>query len=378
MIPEAATTTPAPLTLWVVPVADLGGVARHVLDVARVGLPGLRLAVLCPEGPLAARLRGQGSAVFTGDVGPDAGLAASVRTLRTAVRTLRPAAVHTHLAYADLAAFAAFGPGRARRRAGAPALLSTEHGIAPEDALYNANAAVARAKNLAHRARLRGTDLVIAVAQSTADVLRRKWGAGAPLTVVRNGVDGPAVRAAAAGQRRAPGEGLRILSLSRLAPEKNLDRLVAALPALLERDPGARLTLAGTGPLAAALRAQAEDLGVADAVDLPGFVEPWGTMAEHDVLVQLSSWENLSYTLLDAAAAGLPAVATDVGGNGEILPPERLVHETTPAAIADAVMRAAADGPGEVRVGDVETMARATAEATLEVLGRRVGKGGHR
>ncbi|MWD31035.1 glycosyltransferase family 1 protein, partial [Aquicoccus sp. SCR17] len=57
-----------------------------------------------------------------------------------------------------------------------------------------------------------------------------------------------------------------------------------------------------------------------------------------------------------------------------ILPPERLVHETTPAAIADAVMRAAVEGPGEARVGDVETMARATAEATLEVLGRRAGK----
>jgi len=378
VIPEASTTTPAPLTLWVVPVADLGGVARHVLDVARVGLPGLRLAVLCPEGPLAERLREQGAAVFTGDVGPYAGLAASVRTLRTTVRILRPAVVHTHLAYADLVAFAAFGPGRARRRAGAPALLSTEHGIAPDDGLYNANAAVAAAKNAAHRARLHRTDLVIAVAQSTADVLRRKWGAGARVVVVRNGVDVPAVRAAAAGQRRTPGEGLRILSLSRLAPEKNLDRLIAALPALLERDPGTRLTLAGAGPLEGELRAQAEALGVAEAVDLPGFVEPWETMAEHDVLVQLSAWENLSYTLLDAAAAGLPAVATDVGGNGEILPPERLVHETTPAAIADAVMRAAVEGPGEVRVGDVETMARATAEATLEVLGRRVGKAGTR
>ncbi|WP_223246428.1 glycosyltransferase [Micrococcus luteus] len=372
VIPEAATTTPAPLTLWVVPVADLGGVARHVLDVARVGLPGLRLAVLCPEGPLAERLREQGAAVFTGDVGPDAGLAASVRTLRRTVRTLRPAVVHTHLAYADLVAGMVLA---ADRRTG---LVSTEHGIAPEDALYNANAAVARAKNLAHRARLRRTDLVIAVAQSTADVLAAKWAPPGPVRVIRNGVDVEAVRAAAAGPRRTLGEGLRVLSLARLAPEKNLDRLVAALPGLLEADPQARLTLAGTGPLAAALRAQTEDLGVADAVDLPGFVEPWGTMAEHDVLVQLSAWENLSYTLLDAAAAGLPAVATDVGGNGEILPPERLVRETTPAAIADAVVRAAADGPGEVRVGDVETMARATAEATLEVLGRRVGKGGHR
>lgn len=81
------------------------------------------------------------------------------------------------------------------------------------------------------------------------------------------------------------------------------------------------MTLAGAGPLEGELRAQAEALGVAEAVDLPGFVEPWETMAEHDVLVQLSAWENLSYTLLDAAAAGLPAVATDVGGNGEILPP---------------------------------------------------------
>ncbi|MCV7576465.1 glycosyltransferase family 4 protein, partial [Micrococcus luteus] len=185
--PDVTTPAPAPLTLWAVPVADLGGVARHVLDVARVGLPGLRLAVLCPEGPLAERLREQGAAVFTGDIGPDAGLAASVRTLRTAVRTLRPAAVHTHLAYADLAAFTALGAERALRRSGAPALLSTEHGIAPDDGLYN-RAAAARVKNAAHRARLRGTDLVIAVAQSTADVLHRKWGAGAPLTVVRNGV----------------------------------------------------------------------------------------------------------------------------------------------------------------------------------------------
>ena len=178
MTPDVTTPAPAPLTLWVVPVADLGGVARHVLDVARVGLPGLRLAVLCPEGPLAERLREQGAAVFTGHLGPDAGLAASVRTLRTAVRTLRPAAVHTHLAYADLAAFTALGTERALRRAGAPALLSTEHGIAPDDGLYN-RAAAARVKNAAHRARLRGTDLAIAVAQSLAAVAFTLGGASA-------------------------------------------------------------------------------------------------------------------------------------------------------------------------------------------------------
>ncbi|MDY6054799.1 MAG: glycosyltransferase [Micrococcus sp.] len=360
---------PVPLTLWCVPVPDLGGVARHVLDVAGVGLPGLRLAVLCPEGPLAERLRERGAAVFTGPFGPDAGLAASVRTLRRLVRTLRPAAVHTHLAYADLAAAAALASDRRT------ALISTEHGIAPDDTLYN-SAAAARVKNLAHRARLRRTDLVIAVAQSTADVLAAKWRPAAPVRVIRNGVDVAAVRAAAVGERRAPGEGLRVLSLSRLSPEKRLDRLVEAFAGLHAQDPAARLTLAGSGPLAADLRAQADALGLGDAVTLPGHVDPWPAMAEHDVLVQLSAWENLSYTLLDAAAAGLPAVATDVGGNGEILPAERLVADIEPSTVLEAVRRAATEGPGPVQVGDVAEMARQTAEATLDVVERRARRTG--
>ena len=43
--------------LWVVPVPDFGGVARHVLDVARTGIPGYRLVVCAPEGKLTERLR---------------------------------------------------------------------------------------------------------------------------------------------------------------------------------------------------------------------------------------------------------------------------------------------------------------------------------
>ena len=77
----------APTALWVVPVADLGGVARHVLDVAAVGLPRTRLVVLCPPGPLAERLRRAGAAVLVEDLGPEHGLAASVAALRHAVAT---------------------------------------------------------------------------------------------------------------------------------------------------------------------------------------------------------------------------------------------------------------------------------------------------
>ena len=48
-------------------------------------------------------------------------------------------------------------------------------------------------------------------------------------------------------------------------------------------------------------------------------------LRSHDVVVQLSALENLSYTLLDAVAHGLGVVATDVGGNGEIVPEKCLV-----------------------------------------------------
>lgn len=359
--PQPVDATPDPLTLWAVPVADLGGVARHVLDVAAVGLPGLRLAVLCPEGPLAERLRALGAAVFVGPFGPDDGTLASVRTLRRLVGTLRPAVVHTHLAYADIVAGIALA---GDRKVG---LISSEHGIAPDDALYNAGPATAKVTNLAHRGRLARTQRVIAVSESTKRVLEAKWRPRCPVTVVPNGVDLDAVRAAASAERRTVGEGLRVLSLSRLSPEKGLDRLVAAMPLLLQKDPQARLTLAGTGPLAGQLQSQAGRLGVGDAVDLPGFVEPWHTMAQHDVLVQLSCWENLSYTLLDAAAAGLPALATDVGGNGEILPAGALLQDPTPEAIVTGVEKVVAGAVGEPHVTGREQMVAAIARVTDEV-----------
>ena len=53
---------------------------------------------------------------------------------------------------------------------------------------------------------------------------------------------------------------------------------------------------------------------------MPGFVDPDRAMAEHDVLAMLSVWENCSYALLDAAGRGMGVVASDVGGNPEILP----------------------------------------------------------
>lgn len=315
---------PDRIALWVVPVADLGGVARHVLDVARVRLPGWRLFVLCPEGQLAERLRAVGSAVITAPFGPDAGFRASVSTLRMNIKRLRPDVVHSHLAYADVVAAAAVIGLKTR-------LVTTEHGIAGDDAVYHGSVWRSRSKALMHRVRLRRADIVIAVSEATRDTMLAKWKPKQPVHVIPNGVDAVEVRrkvdvlraeirAAAGGD--AP---LRVLSLSRLAPEKRLDVLLRAFALVLRSEPTARLIVAGAGPELEPLQQLAAQLRISTSVDFVGFVDPLRAMAAADVLVQLSVWENCSYTLLDAVSAGMGVVATAVGGNPEIVPASCLV-----------------------------------------------------
>ncbi len=314
--------------LWAIPVADLGGVARHVLDVTRVGIPGWRVTVLCPEGPLAERLRAQAAAVVATDFGPDAGVVSSLRTLRRTAIALRPDIVHSHLAYADI--ISAWTPlPRGTRR------FTTEHGIAGDDGIYHRSSLQSRAMAIVHRLRFRRFDGVIAVAQATRQAMIKKWKVRQHITVIPNGVDlPPGLR------RRDPSTvtGMRILSLSRLAPEKRIDKLIEAFALVRGEYPEARLTVAGEGALRAELETLAGRLGVAEAVRFSGLVDSEEAMAEADVVVQLSIWENCSYTLLDAVSRGLRVVASDVGGNAEIVGSGALVDPQSAALIASAII----------------------------------------
>lgn len=320
---------PAPIALWVVPVPEIGGVARHVLDVARAGgIPGYRFMVLCPDGQLAEALRTLGAAVLTGPFGPDAGFAASLRTLRRTIKALRPGVVHSHLAYADIMAAAA-------TRGLDVSLISTEHGIAPDDGLYHDSRAQAELMKRVHEARILAFDRLIAVCQSTKDVMETTWHPRRPVDVVLNGVDRPDTL-----PERTPG--FRFASIARLSPEKNIDLLLKAFAQVLEQEPSATLVVAGSGPLEQDLKHLAGSLGLGDHVDFAGFVPADEVLSHSDVVVQLSAWENCSYTLLDACAYGLGVVATPVGGNPEILP-ARCLSSGNPGAIASLMLVQARD-----------------------------------
>lgn len=322
-----------PTALWVVPVPDFGGVARHVVDMARAGLPGFNLVVLAPEGKLTERLEELGVTVVKAEFGPNYGFKTSFASLKKAIEQLRPEIVHSHLAYADVVAVAVVNALRIRsvikRGTCVPKLLTTEHGIAGNDSVYHGSSWRSKLMETVHRVRLWGTNRAIAVSRSTADQMRSKWGARG-VELVYNGVDIPVVAAAVA-EKRVPAEGgPRILSLSRLSPEKGIDVLLDAFARLREEYPQAHLEIAGSGDLGEELKAHAKRLNLGDSVTFSGFVNPIEAMGRSDMIVQLSVWENCSYTLLDAKAAGLKTVATAVGGNPEILNADELVDRQSP------------------------------------------------
>ena len=333
-------------TLWVVPVPDFGGVARHVLDVARTGIPGYRLVVCAPEGKLTERLRELNIPVHAVPFGPSRGFRTSFASLTHVIEREKPAIVHSHLAYADVIAAAVVNSLKMRRLANrsltVPTLITTEHGIAGDDAVYHGTSRRSKLMEQVHRVRLWGTNAAIAVSRSTAEQMRRKWGARR-VSIIYNGVDAPRLRAAVH-KHRVPTEpdAPRILSLSRLSPEKGIDVLIEAFAQLRTVYPKAHLEIAGEVDLADTLAQQVRELHISDAVTFSGFVDPLEAMGRSDMVVQLSLWENCSYTLLDAKAAGLKTVATNVGGNPEILAPNELVNRRQNAfcdSVLEALMR---------------------------------------
>ncbi|HZG08708.1 MAG TPA: glycosyltransferase [Allosphingosinicella sp.] len=97
-----------------------------------------------------------------------------------------------------------------------------------------------------------------------------------------------------------------------LRPVKNLPRLVRAFAGM--KTPNARLVIVGEGPEHDRIAAEAQALGVASRVDLPGFrAEPWRWIGGFDIFALSSDSEQFPISLVEAMAAGLPAVTTAVG-----------------------------------------------------------------
>jgi len=162
---------------------------------------------------------------------------------------------------------------------------------------------------------------------------------GLPIKVIRNGVD----RARFYPAKKLPTKPV-ILSTSRLGQRKGVEHLIAAMPRVLAAVPDAKLVLAGDGQLEGKIRQLVKNLKLTRAVKFLGPVEHKNLPSLYrraKVFVLPSLAESQSNSLLEAMASGLPVVATNVGGNPELVNQENgiLAPPGDSKALAEAIVK---------------------------------------
>ena len=207
-----------------------------------------------------------------------------------------------------------------RRLTRRPAILFTEHGRPFPD--------MRRPKRVfANRLLLERRDRVVGVGEAVRQALIANEGIPAKrVNVVLNGVDLTRFAQAndeATAVRREIGLGdndLVILQVARLDYLKDHPTALRAMKRVTQSLPHARLVLAGDGPQRADVERQVAELGLADKVRILGTRRDVGRLlAAADMFLLSSISEGIPLTLIEAMAAGVPVVSTDVGGVGEVV-----------------------------------------------------------
>jgi glycosyltransferase involved in cell wall biosynthesis len=168
---------------------------------------------------------------------------------------------------------------------------------------------------------------------------------------------------------------LVMLSVGRLDPEKNPVLLADILCEALLTEPRWRLVVCGGGTLQEALLARAEELGVADRLQMRGYVPIdgglWGLYRDAHALLHVSLTEGVPQVILEAFAARLPVVGTEVGGVGAVLTGRGLLVPPQDAEAAAKALNRLVHDP-QLRAELVDEAARAAEDHTLEAEGARV------
>jgi len=212
-------------------------------------------------------------------------------------------------------------------------------------------------------------DRYIAVSDSIARELTEAFGLSADKVVtIHNGIDTapflvPQSRSLARESLGVTSDAPVVGLAARFSTQKGLGYLVAATPELVKRMPGIRVVIGGSGPLEVPLREQAARLGVSESILWPGQIADMPRfLAALDVYVSPSVTEGFSLALIEAGAAGVPVVATRVGGVPEVIldgDTGLLVVPGDPHALAAAVL---------AFIGDPKTASRLSAAARLRAV----------
>lgn len=388
-------TAPAdrPLRVLHVVEASFAGVGRHVLDLVEGGLAagdvvdvvhGTRRA----EPAFLDRLAGLATRhVIPIDVGraPGTGDLRAVSAVRSAVREHGPYdIVHGHASKGGFHARIAVG---GRGAASGAARVYTPNAFVTKSPELGGVAR--RVYGTVERLLARRTDALVLVSPEESEHADALGVRPRLRRVIPNGIPlGPLPsREEARAALGLADDGRVVLGVvGRLSGQKGIDRLLDAL-ALMGRRDDVVLAVIGDGEDAEALRAQAEELGVSEAVHWLGLQPGQTSMPAFDVLVVPSRYEGFSYVMLEGLWAGLPVVATSTSNGRAVLGDGRtgVVVDGDPHGLAirlagaltelvdDPVRRAerAAAAREVVQAFSVEAMVAQTRQLYLDLVGAR-------
>jgi glycosyltransferase involved in cell wall biosynthesis len=293
---------------------DVGGLERNIANQVREGRRlGQEVSVICLERPgtLASQVEALGAPVICLHKRP--GLRPGlVEPMRRALSRLRPHVAHTHqiasLLYTGLAAGGA----------GVPLVVHTEHG-------KERYAERIRTRWLGRLA-ARYASRFFCLSKDMANAIKaHQIAPPGKVRVILNGIDTVCFqkRVEAKSLRQSLGipNGVPVIgTVGRLTPVKRQELLLQAFAQVLKKSPHAHLLFVGEGPRLKELQELARQLNVADVTHFAGYqTEPQRFLHLIDVFTLTSESEGIPQALLEAAAAGIPAIASSVGGIPEVI-----------------------------------------------------------
>ena len=195
----------------------------------------------------------------------------------------------------------------------------------------------------------RFADSVVPNSGAGCDILQERGIAPEKIRVIYNGLDPERLRVdeARMWEHRAetgvPTDGKVVGILATLSPAKDHATFLRAA-AIVGDNPAVRFAIIGDGPLRGELELQARELGIADKVTFFGFQRHVADyVAACDLLVSSSrDNEGCSNSILEAMALNVPVIATDIGGNGELVQDGKtgyLIPAGSDVALAAAIQR---------------------------------------
>ncbi|HEX8523947.1 MAG TPA: glycosyltransferase [Tepidisphaeraceae bacterium] len=292
---------------------DVGGLERNIVNQVRQA-PALdqQISVICLERPgtLAPTAESLGATIRCTDKRPGLRLDILPR-LRKIIRQLKPDIIHTHqigpLFYTRLAATGLRIP-----------IVHTEHGREP----YESGAKFRALSRFAARsARI----FYCLTEDMKKHVLAHRITSSDKIRVIHNGIDftpytTPHDTAAVRAQLNIPHDAVVIGTIGRLNEIKRQDVLLKAFATVRATIPGAHLLLVGDGPLKSDLESLAQQLNIKHHIHFAGYQSNTAPYMQAMNLFTLTSRsEGMPQSILEACVAGIPVIASNVGGIPEVI-----------------------------------------------------------